>query len=43
MAYSNTPFPWAVGPGTAWTRDAGARQAPLDFGRLHSAGMAKAC
>ena len=40
MSYSKTPFPWAVGPSTAWSRDAGARQAALDFGRLHTDGMA---
>ena len=44
MAYSKTPFPWAVGPSTAphtaWSRDAGAREAALDFGRLHVDGMA---
>jgi len=35
-----SPFPWVVGPTTRWSRDAAAREAALDFGRLHMDGMA---
>ncbi len=34
-----SPFPWVFGPGTTWSKDAGARQSALDFGRLHIEGM----
>ncbi len=35
-----SPFPWVGGPSSQWSRDAGARRAALDFGRLHMDGMA---
>lgn len=34
------PFPVASGASATWSKDANARQAALDFGRLHMDGMA---